>query len=133
MNLLRLIDLGFQSLVIGLAIVLAAFWLFTGEFESIGEMAVYVALVIGPWQLVSSLVNILSRDWYFRQRLIHLLSSLSYLAFAGLFSNSVRWIGSEKTLALGIYISIPAALALFYYWITYNSVRQSQRVRPKKI
>src|SRR5688572_31555420 len=79
MKYLNYLDLGVQTFIIGVVVLLSVAISFTGEFDAIALIGLYGAVFLGPWQLVSSLATCLSKGLYFRWRLIHLLSSVAYI------------------------------------------------------
>jgi len=126
MRALNFIDLAFQSLILGLVIILSLAVSFTGNFESMAIVVMYGALFLGPWQFFSSLITTLSKGRYLRWRIIHLLSSVAYFILAGVaayFLKDLDGDGLVRTIGGFFGFGIPAVLALFYYYITFKSFR----------
>lgn len=129
MKVLNVIDLAFQTLVLGVVLLGSAAILLSGSFESIGIVAMYGGIFLGPWQLVSSLFTCIARGLYFKWRLIHLISSIAYLALVSLlvaFFNSVEFGETVEVIGGVVGFAIPTALAFFYYYITVKSFRSSR-------
>jgi Mn2+/Fe2+ NRAMP family transporter len=132
MKALNFIDLIFQTLVLGLVVLGCLAIVFSGSIESIGIVALYGGVFIGPWQLVSSFVTTLSKGLYLRWRVIHLVSSVCYIAIVSLvaaFLGDMDWDGVLKLVGGVLGFGIPVTLALFYYIIT---VKSFQLARAKK-
>ncbi|HMJ69460.1 MAG TPA: hypothetical protein VK508_11210 [Cyclobacteriaceae bacterium] len=131
MKFLNIIDLGFQTFILG-AVVLSSIGIaFVGHFEAIGMIALYGAIFLGPWQMVSSVVTTIARGVYFKLRVIHLVSSIAYIAgfsiAAGFGPSAPPDIVATIAVVLGF--SIPLALAILYYYITLKSF-QLARMKP---
>jgi hypothetical protein len=124
MKVLNFVDLAFQTLVLGLVALGSLAIVFTGGIETVGIVALYGAVFIGPWQLISSLVTTLSKGLYLRWRIIHLVSSIVYIAIVSLvaaFLGNTPWDGVLKVVGGVLGFGIPVVLALFYYVITLKS------------
>ncbi|HZY79206.1 MAG TPA: hypothetical protein VFE50_06780 [Cyclobacteriaceae bacterium] len=126
MKYLNYIDLGYQTIVLGLIALISIATAVDGHFEAIGVAGLYGGVFLGPWQMVSSLITVISRGLYLRWRVIHLLSAIGYIVgasvFAMLYGNAD--IDGVLKVFLGILgFGIPVGLALFYYYITYKSFR----------
>jgi hypothetical protein len=95
-------------------------------------IALYGAVFLGPWQLVSSVVTTIARGLYFRWRVMHLAGSAVYIAGAAILASLSGGDNSELVQSIGGIIGflIPAALALFYYFITVKSFQLS-RIKPQ--
>ena len=139
MKALNFIDLGVQTLILGIVVVISVVLTFARQLETIVMLAMYGAILLGPWQLVSSLVTCLSRGLFLRWRLIHLGSSIVYLVLisvaAGFASNFDRD-GIVGIIAMALGFGIPIALALFYYYITIKSfqfARAQAKINTAKI
>jgi hypothetical protein len=136
MKFLNVIDLVFQTFILGAVSLLSLALAFTGGLETIGMIALYGAVFLGPWQLVSSVLTTIARGLYFRWRVIHLIGSGVYMAgFALLAWWSNSWGDSDNakilfSIAGFIGFLIPVGLALFYYFITVKSF-QFSRTKPK--
>lgn len=132
MKILNYIDLAFQTFILGAVILSSVAILLTGSFESIGIIAMYGALFLGPWQLVSSLATCLARGLYFKWRLIHLISSIVYLALISVlvaFFARVEFGDTVELIGRIIGFAIPTVLALFYYYITVKSFMLGRATR----
>lgn len=127
-KILRGIDFVVQSLFIGGVIVVGISTIFTGGVEAIGLAAMYASLVLGPWQLISSLITNIARSPMLKQRRLHLFVSIAYIAGASIaasLSNSVD-VGTFLSVVGMIFgFGIPAVLALFYFWITFKTFRSN--------
>lgn len=128
MKTLNVIDLAFQTFVLAVVLLLSGSIAFTGSFEGIATVALYGAVFIGPWQLISSIITTAARGLYFRWRLIHLVGSGLYIALIAI--AAAVWDDANDVLAnvasfLGFLI--PAVLALFYYFITFKSFQLSRQ------
>jgi hypothetical protein len=124
MKALNFIDLVVQTLILGLVTIASIVTLFTGNLESVAIAAMYGALFLGPWQLVSSLITNLSNGLYLRWRRIHLLSSLGYFGLctiAFFIFPSLDGEGIVRNVGGVFGFGIPLVLALFYYYITIKS------------
>jgi hypothetical protein len=129
MKFLNIIDLAFQTFILGAVALLSLGIAFTGSLESMLMVAFYGAIFLGPWQLVSSVITTISRGLYFKLRVIHLVSSLAYIvAFSLLaaFPNGLMTNGILPGIASVIGFFIPLGLAVFYYYITLKSFQLSR-------
>lgn len=131
MKVLNIIDLVFQTFVLGIALLLSLVSIFAGSFGSIGVVALYTGIFIGPWQMVSSLITTIARGLYFRLRLIHLVSSIVYIVGVIVVailveSSSSQFEGPWRDVTAVFGFLVPAILAFFYYYITYKSFRLSR-------
>lgn len=130
MRTLNLIDLAFQTLVLGVVLLLSLSIVFTGGLESVATVGLYGAVLLGPWQLISSIVTTAARGLYFRWRVIHLVSSGLYIALFSI--GAAIWDDSNELLSqVGGFFGflIPAVLALFYYVITFRSFKLARTKR----
>jgi hypothetical protein len=129
MKALNIIDLGVQSLILGIVLIVTLVSIVTGGIESSAFGAMYGAILLGPWQLVSSLVTCIARGLYFRWRLIHLISSIAYIVIlsAGVaYAKDMDPSGFVRTVGAVFGFGIPAVLAVFYYVITVKSFQQAR-------
>lgn len=129
MKYLNYLDLGFQTLILGIVALASIGTALTGHFEAIGMVALYGAVLLGPWQMVSSLLTVISRGLYLKWRVVHLLSGIGYIVilslFAAFFANAEIG-GILKGLLWTFGFGIPAGLALFYYYITFKSFQYAR-------
>jgi hypothetical protein len=73
-------------------------------------------LLIGVWQLTSSLVSVAANSTFAKKKLWHLLISIGYLAALGIiYSNDFFAQGGAWIFAL---LAAPWILAIYYYVIT---------------
>jgi hypothetical protein len=124
MKILNFIDLAFQTFILGAVLLLSIGIAFTGHFESIGMVAMYGAIFLGPWQMVSSLSTCLARGHFLKWRLIHLVSSIAYIVILSVlasFGHDLRL--NSMMVAIGgvLGFAIPAVLAVVYYFVTVKS------------
>lgn len=102
-------------------------------FYSDPQWPVYILLgqlLLGPWQLISSAVSVISKTPFSRQKRLHLKLSLVYLflLFAFVFSNCCTW----PAFAIKLFATIPAwSLGLYYYTLTWKWVLPRRRNRGK--
>lgn len=130
MKFLNFVDLAFQTLILGAVSLISLAIAFTGSLETIGMVALYGAVFLGPWQLVSSVVTTAARGLYFRWRIMHLIGSGVYIAgFSLIASLSSGAPSSELADSIGGFVGflVPACLALFYYYITVKSFHLSRQ------
>lgn len=131
MKFLNFIDLAVQTFIMGAVVLVSLAIAFTGSVESIALVALYGAIFLGPWQMVSSLITTVARGLYFKWRVIHLVSSIAYILvflLGAWYAN-----GSDALIfKIGGILSfmIPLVLAVFYYYITLKSFQLS-RSTPK--
>jgi hypothetical protein len=127
-----LIDFAVQTLIVAPVAIIFLFFAFTGHIESIGVIALYGALILGPWQLIGSLITTIGRRPFVQWRRIHLIGSGLYLAICAVAFGILKdkdpgdfiW-----TPVMVVGFGVPIVLALFYYYITY---RTFQSYRQKK-
>lgn len=131
MKLLNFVDLAYQTFILGSVTLLSGAILFTGGLETIGLVAWYGAGFLGPWQLVSSVITTIAKGLYFRWRVIHLVSSIAYIAGFAIVASidssaSTTFEGVLGDISVTLGVLIPVVLALFYYYITLKTFRLSR-------
>jgi hypothetical protein len=128
MRFLNIIDLGFQTFILGAVAVSSIGMAVIGQFEAIGMVALYGAIFLGPWQMVSSLISTIARGLYLRWRVIHLVSSTVYILVvsiaAGFGPSAPADILAMAAVVLGF--GIPLVLGIFYYYITWKAFLRSR-------
>lgn len=112
---MKYIDFGIQTLIFGFALVLLA----TTWSESDWPLSVLFAqLFMGPWQFFSSLVSVITRTELYREKQIHLFTSIGYLMVLVLGANAGQSVPKEFVL---FFATVPAwLLAIYYYYLTYR-------------
>jgi len=118
------IDVAIQTFILCAAVILALITVIEGSIESIGMIAMYAAFFLGPWQMLSSVITSLVRWMFLKWRLIHLVSSMIYLALLSLLAAFEFLGGRESILITILAFAIPGALAVFYYDITIKSFKE---------
>jgi len=117
------IDVAIQTFILSAVIFFSVIMLVEGSIESIGLIAMYGAIFLGPWQMLSSVLTCALRSSFLKLRVIHLISAIAYLTLLSLivaFTNKEILNGVVgRVLGFGI----PAALAVFYYNITVKTFR----------
>jgi len=129
MKALNIIDLAVQTFILGAVMILSVAVALMGQLESVGFFAMYGAILLGPWQLVSSMATCISRGMFFRWRVIHLVSSVVYLVIlsvAAAFLAHADFGPALKLLTGLLGFGIPLGLALFYYYITFKSFQAAR-------
>lgn len=123
---MRYFDLIGQSLIL---LAFSAGMFGTGQNDQDTLMLVFFAqMVLGPWQMLSSLISLLAEAPFHKLKLIHFLTSLVYLLVLALFATQARGGG----LALTFFAIAPAwTLAIFYYYITCRWAFMRQRKSGK--
>lgn len=133
MKALNFIDLAVQTLILGLVVISSLLIAFTGSFDSIATVALYGALLLGPWQFVGSLITTLSKGLYLKWRVIHLLSCIGYFILLGVGVYFLSDFDGDHPLRVigGVLdFAIPGVLAVFYYYIT---IKSFQLARASKV
>lgn len=113
------IDVAVQTFILCATVLFAAVTLIEGSVESLAVIAMYGAFFLGPWQLLSSVITCSLRGMFLKFRVIHLVSSVVYIA--ALWVVTVYNSFGEVVDVIGF--AIPAALAVFHYNITVKSFR----------
>ena len=132
MKPVKYLDLIGQSLILGLFLIGAIAGLIERQLESIGGIAMYVAILLGPWQLISSLVTTIARAEFFKLRLIHLISSFTFLTIASLlaaFTDKSDFNEFFTSVGVVLGFGVPAGLAMMYYNITLKTVLRARAPR----
>jgi len=108
---MKYIDFGIQTIIFIFALGLLGITIANRE----SLMAIlYAQLLLGPWQLLSSLISVCSRSDFHKEKRIHLFTSIGYLIV--LFSDP----DLPSELVAYLY-TIPAwLLAIYYYYLTYQ-------------
>lgn len=127
MRLWKYIDLVVQSLCILAALSIVVFVAIESNPHDRDWRLVilFIQLIIGPWQLIGSLVSVFLKTKFRRLKSVHLLASLLYLAvLIPLFQADFM---NEHTRLL--FATVPAwVLAIGYYSITWRGVlKRSER------
>lgn len=111
---MKYLDLGIQTiiLVVGIVILLVS-W---GEADwPFGIL--YVQLLLGPWQMMSSVVSVVAKAPLYRKKRLHLFLAIIYL-----FALYIAGHAADDALVqrfFGVAITVPAwALAIYYYILT---------------
>jgi hypothetical protein len=100
----------------------------SGLHDSSLFILLYAQMLLGPWQMLSGLISILIKSTGYRQKRIHFVVSIIYLAVLGL----GIWSGEQgylplnrnllETLAM-LGLTIPAwILGTYYYVLTWRTV-----------
>ena len=124
MKALNFIDLAFQTLILGAVVILSLIVAVMGQLETVGMFAMYGGMLLGPWQLVSSLSTCLAKAHYLKLRVIHLVSSIVYLVVISLvaaFLSHTELNTVVEIVGIVLGFGIPVVLAGFYYYITIKS------------
>ncbi len=112
---MKTVDLTLQGLL----------WLAAFVFIAMGDygMLLVLAFGMGVVQVLSALIHLALRDNQYRLRWVHGIGSLGYFLFLSLIASR-----NQASLAVTIFLfAVPPMLALFYTWITWRSLRSSQR------
>lgn len=124
MKFLNYLDLAYQTFILGVVVTISVIGVIAGQLETIGMVALYGALLLGPWQMVSSVATCIARGLYFKWRLIHLITSTAFIVIfsaGAAFAKDLEPNGFVRTAGTVFGFAIPAALAGFYYFITVKS------------
>ena len=107
---MKYIDFIGQALLLVATLVLAMMFLGTGIL--VGQF------LIGVWQMLSSSISLLTDAPFRRQKTIHFISAILYLAVLVLIVTSRAYASS---LIAGIVLMVPAwVLAIYYFSITWR-------------
>lgn len=115
---MKYLDLVIQTIIFVIGIVILL-----GTWEDVNWPygILYAQMMLGPWQMVSSIVSVLTKAPLYRKKRLHLLLAIIYL-----FALYVCGNADTETLAhrfYGFMLTVPAwALASFYYILTYRWV-----------
>lgn len=87
----------------------------------------YGALFLGPWQMFSCFIALVTRMPFFRPRLIHFVTAAIFLLLMVPLAQY-----SSASISVGaIIVDVPAILAWFYYYITWRWVLIPKRKTGK--
>ena len=123
MKIMKYIDFWAQSLM--LIVVLGILVARVGGKDTV-LMVLWMQLLVGPWQVTSSILSVGFRGPFYKLKAVHLVVSAIYLSI--LFASPVHELPREASL---IVVMVPAwTLAIYYYVITalvvfYKQSRQS--------
>lgn len=90
---------------------------------------VMTAIFLGVWQMASSALSIVTTNALRREKLRHFKLATAYLVITFLTENFVRYLPDTfQLIAVGVAMTVPAVLAIYYYVITWKWVlgRDSQ-------
>lgn len=123
---MKYVDFAFQTII--LLLVLLSFMAGLAEDGTLGAgglASMYAAMLIGPWQLVSSALSLFAKAPYAKLKRIHLVLSFAYFAaMALLLGFLLPW--TPEWLKNTILFVPPVILSLYYYFLTWIWVFQSQ-------
>ncbi len=129
MKILHGIDFVVQALLIGGVLLVGISSLFSGEYSMTGAMSVYVALLLGPWQMISSLITNISKSHLLKFRRIHFIAAVIYIIGASISVSLSKSIETGSFLSsVGVFLAfaIPVVLALFYFYVTFKTFQNSR-------
>lgn len=124
MKYLKTLDFAGQTFIFA-AFVIGSIWIGVAEqrWSSLGMTTALTMLCLGWWQMISAFIMLMIGAPARKQRLVHFITALVYLAALAL---SVRYIEGNQTafiiklLSGIIMIGTPISLAIFYYVITWR-------------
>jgi hypothetical protein len=128
MKYLKNIDFVVQSIVLLILVGIMVIASLNALLSGAGNWAdgififLYAQLILGPWQLVSSLLSLLLRLEFYGRKKIHFI--LSIICLLLLFGSS--WLHNSintdytKALVFIFLMAVPWSLAIFYYFITWR-------------
>jgi hypothetical protein len=111
---MKYLDLGIQTIIFVFGIVI----LFVSWGDADWPFGIlYAQLVLGPWQMISSIVSVITKAPLYRKKALHLSLAAIYLFALFACGN----MGSETLVQrfFGVMLTVPAwTLAIFYYILT---------------
>jgi len=115
---MRYIDLSIQSLIFlaGIGLLIA----YRGEPMN---AILIIPLLLVPWQMLSSLVALITRTGHWRKKRIYLILSCLYLMIFYVSGNSKIALFENSHLVS----ALPMTLAVFYYSLTWKWVTSGRR------
>lgn len=124
MKYLKTLDFVGQTFIFAV-FLLGSLWigLTEGKWSSLGLTTAFAMLCLGWWQMISAFIMLLTKAPLRKHRLIHFITALAYL---GVIAISAKFIDGNtasftiKFIVGTILIGTPAALAIFYYSITWR-------------
>lgn len=114
---MKYVDFAIQTSILLLTILLVVSY---GEHDWLLAV-LYAQMVLGPWQYISSLISVITKAPFFKQKRIHLIVSTVYLLllYLGTLEN-FHGINFPGELILPV-LTIPAwTLGLYYFSITWR-------------
>ncbi|HZY79203.1 MAG TPA: hypothetical protein VFE50_06765 [Cyclobacteriaceae bacterium] len=125
MRFLNSIDLTAQTVLLVFCIVTTVIGIFVDDFIL---FTMFGALILGPWQLLSSILGVWTKVVFWNQRKLHLILTTIYAVGIGIGAALADYVSNK--FALGSYfvfaVATPSGLAVFYYIITYKTYRSGK-------
>ncbi len=115
---MRYTDFVFQTILFGIALLLI---LFSTLFKGLFMWVMLIQLILGPWQLGSSVYGVSLKKKALKQKQIHLALAFTYLVglFIGMYLRIAEtW---EVVPILLSVVVLPWMLAIYYYIITWRN------------
>lgn len=127
MKYLKTIDFAGQSFIFGGYLIGSVFVLIAEQrWDSLGMTTLMAMLCLGWWQMIAALILLVFRAPNRKQRLIHFLTAVVYLAILSIgakLSNSIKVDNVSyfmRALVMTLVSVPPLVLAIFYYTITWR-------------
>lgn len=117
---MKYVDFVYQSLIFLLVLVgFLITMIEDGNPAGGGLAALYAAILLGPWQVVSSLLSVVFRSPLHKRKRLHLLGSVGYFVMAAIVLAS-DLAAFADWLAVGLLYIPPVVLAIYYYILTWR-------------
>ncbi len=118
---MKYLDVIVQTLIIllGLVVVIMSFvlqesdWMFS---------ILYAQLLLGPWQMLSSIVSVIVKAPLYKAKQYHLILSSIYLVVLMIIGISLPMLASIAFLLI-----LPWALAIYYYVLSWKTIFPSTK------
>jgi hypothetical protein len=122
---MRYIDFVFQTLLIiaGAVMLVATYYDLNWPV-----IILWIQLILGPWQVMSSLISIITESFFNKEKRLHLILSACYLL--GLYISFNTTLPFFSGTVLTVLLTVPAwILAIYYYIITWKYTFPRKRKR----
>jgi hypothetical protein len=122
---MRYVDFVFQTLMIITGIVVLVLTYLDPNWPA---AIFWIQLILGPWQVMSSLISIISESFSNKEKKLYLILSSCYLLGVYISFNSTLAFFSGTMLT--VLLTLPAwTLAFYYYFITWKYTFPRKRKR----
>lgn len=125
MKLMNSIDISMQTLWMAVTIIPGVL---TPFVDDIGLIAMFGALILGGWQLLSAIITTVTKGHFLELRKLYLKLCVGYALFIGIGAALANVVTGNVLVIIFVVIALAAttSLAIFYYVITIKTYRASK-------
>lgn len=122
---MKYLDFAIQSIIIVFGILIL---IFSWEEPDWPLAVLYAQIMLGPWQMTSSIISIVAQAPLYRQKRFHLFIAILYLIGLYVYTDTDSTVIPHSETIFSIIFTVPAwALGIFYYSLTCRWVFAGRR------